>query len=95
MSRTPQAPTIDPAEIVGIQDIALRLRVAVQTVNSWQLRAQETRRAIADRGGDTTGLRLPMPEPDGYLSGAPWWLWTRTIVPWARATGRHPGSSRA
>jgi hypothetical protein len=82
MPRTPT--TIDPAEIVGCQEIALRLQVEPQTVNSWRKRAAETRARTAP----SPGGRTPLPEPDGHVGDTPWWLWTATILPWATSTGR-------
>jgi len=83
------AATTDPAEVVGLQEIAARLGVAVNTPLQWRKRGARTRDAIA-AGADPEGRLVPMPDPDGYVGTAPWWWWTATIVPWADATGRLP-----
>jgi hypothetical protein len=87
-SRRKPAPTIPAGEIVGLAEIARRLGVTAKTAYSWRIRAQQTRQAAADRG-TADGLRQPLPGPDGHVGGTvPWWFWSATILPWARATGR-------
>ena len=79
---TTRSLTCDPAEIVGVSDIAAKVRAAgkpceTATVNSWRKRAA------------TAKTRIPMPEPDNYISDrTPWWFWTETMLPWLEATGR-------
>lgn len=65
-------------DIEGIAELADR---AKETVMTWRRRSLAARRE--GRGDDS---RL-LPTPDGFTSGAPWWLTARIIL-WLNLTGR-------
>ena len=66
---------------VGISEIAERLNVQRQTVNSWRSRGKE------DRERST-----PLPQPAVIITKTPIWEW-ETIRAWALNTGRLPAAN--
>ena len=64
---------------VGISEIAERLNVQRQTVNSWRSSGKE------DRERST-----PLPQPAVIITKTPIWEW-ETIRAWALSTGRLQG----
>jgi len=62
-------------DIVGIQEIAVRLGYRPETVNSWRKRARTLTQAV------------PFPDPEGTIGNTPWWHWM-TVAAWAEETGR-------
>jgi len=71
-------PPCDPAEIVGLSEIARLFRVKKSTVIGWVRRAS------------TAVERIPFPGADGRVGRTSWWFLTHTILPWGKATGRLP-----
>lgn len=48
--------------------------------------------SVKPRTVQVWGRRRVIPPPDGRVGGSPYW-WERTIVVWARETGRMPSES--
>lgn len=70
-------------DLIGLREIATLLEVQPRTPTIWRNRSH--------RGE----LDPPMPEPEGYISGnRPVWE-RRTILTWARKTGRLPSQKAA
>lgn len=68
------------ADPVGMAEIAERLAVPLNTVQTWRKRSQ---RGLPRARGTAT----PMPEPAVILTQTPIWRW-KDIERWAQKTGR-------
>ena len=72
-----------PLDLVGLREIATMLEVQPRTPTIWRNRS--------NRGE----LNPPMPEPDGFISGnRPVWE-KKSILRWAKQTGRLPSQRAA
>lgn len=67
----------DHLDLVGIPEVAKRLRVSRRTVTSWRYRHKRNPHPPWQ----------PFPEPRQIVSGRPVWDWA-TVHAWAKATGR-------
>ena len=83
-TRTTSPPTKRGLDLVGLREIATLLDVGPRTPTIWRNRSHR---------GVISGQ--PMPEPDGYISGnRPVWE-RKTILKWAKETGRLPAQRAA
>jgi hypothetical protein len=69
------SPDVRDEDVIGAREIAERLDVKPGTVHMWRQREKD--------------LKVPMPEPRGWVSGYPWWSWPE-VKRWAKETGRLP-----
>jgi hypothetical protein len=60
---------------LGLAEMATMFGVDVGTTTKWQYRSRRGR------------MHPPLPEPDGYVSGSPFW-WDVTLRRWGAASGR-------
>lgn len=60
--------------VVGVPQIARRLKRGRSTVDQWRWRT----------------TKVPFPQPRWNVGGCPAWDWALDIEPWAKETGRLP-----